>query len=250
MMKKFSLKWARSSDVYKIEHDQNGCAHWGEILHLKKSKEELIEQDLACFMANFEKAIKIKGKYDLEHFARIHNCIFGEIYPWAGMCRNYGVQKREKCLSGASVDYCSPEFIQNSFNLYVEPLLADNLKKKDVVEQTKIISSSLQGIWQTHCFPEGNTRSTIIFVKKILKDRGINFDVEYLKSEKDIYRRALSFYSTGQDNLMKPLETIIYNALSKEKFREPVVIPERIEKNLKTGRFNVSFNKFEAEHER
>ena len=223
------LTWARSSDVYYIIEDANRKRCWNGLLNYRNlSGEELAEADLSSFLSNFEGAMKIKGNYDLQHFAKMHKYIWEDLYPWAGNLRNYVVVKRESILEGKSVNYCPPENINNNFELFIEPLLNKHLKEKSIEEQVEIISNAYHGIWQTHCFPEGNTRLTTIFVISALRKSGIKLDVDYLTDRNLNLRDTLSIYSTFQNEMMKPFETIIKNALSPISKRESVKIPEKI----------------------
>lgn len=117
----------------------------------------------------------------------IHRRIFRGIMKHAGEFRKYDISKKEWVLDGASVLYGpSEDLVQTvEYDLEQERLFRYNgLSQEGIIEH---IAHFTSGLWQIHPFPEGNTRTTAVFIIKYLRSLG------YKKVDNDIFK-AHSWY--------------------------------------------------------
>lgn len=111
----------------------------------------------------------------IEYVKYINNFLFGDIYPFAGTFRNIPLIKHEKTLNGLSVDYSLPENIEKDLNEVLNIIQKTDFSSLNKEEQLDYISTVTSKIWQIHPFREGNTRTTLIFMRQMLKSYGLTF---------------------------------------------------------------------------
>lgn len=73
--------------------------------------QELFEQAEADYVVFRMKEIALNplpGDYHTEHFFRMHEYIFQDLYEWAGKPRTISIYKEEDVLGGMSVEYSDP----------------------------------------------------------------------------------------------------------------------------------------------
>lgn len=58
----------------------------------------------------------VKGDYHTEHFLKMHEFIFQDIFEWAGKPRIISIYKEEDVLGGMSVEYSDPFDIVNDLH--------------------------------------------------------------------------------------------------------------------------------------
>ena len=132
-----------------------------------------------------------KFELSIKHLKDIHKYLFKDIYDFAGSFRNYNFSKREIILKGDSALY-------GNYNNLEECLIYDlnteknkNYKIMSIDEQIKNIVEFTSSLWQTHPFPEGNTRTTAIFIQEYLKKLKFKVDNSLFKDKSIYYRNAL-----------------------------------------------------------
>lgn len=135
----------------------------------------------------------------------IHKDLFHDILPykWVGAFRSVNITKDEEILKGKSVKYANWDTIQ-------EYLKYDFDEQKNVrytlpftSEQVRAFSNFISGIWQTHPFREGNTRTISTFLIKYLRNLGMEINNDPFKQYSDWFRDALvrSNYSDLQKRI-------------------------------------------------
>lgn len=144
----------------------------------------------------------------------IHKFLFGHIFEWAGEFRIINMYKREKILSGFSVDYtpCG----------YIEEELAELDKKFQKIdwdfltnmEKVWFISDIVQELWQIHPFREGNTRTTALFTYLLMKQIGLHLNTEFLGKNAMFFRNSLVLASIGFRSKKEYLLGILTDAVS------------------------------------
>ena len=142
--------------------------------------------------------LAIKSVFDI---CKIHKFLFSTIFDWAGEFRTITMYKREPILNGSSVDYTPAEYIKKEMrDLEIK---FQSIKWNELSNEDKLInvSSTVQELWQIHCFREGNSRTTAMFLYFLLKTIGININVDFLGKNSKYFRNALvlaSLYSKSQ----------------------------------------------------
>ena len=74
---------------------------------------DLAEVDITCKAIYDISVSPVKGKYDFAHLCKLHACIFGSIYDWAGKPRTVAMEKEEAMLGYMSIEYAHPKNIEN-----------------------------------------------------------------------------------------------------------------------------------------
>ena len=139
---------------------------------------------------------------------KIHEHLFKGIIDKAGRLRTYNITKKEWVLNDDTVIYSDYRDIIPTLNYDFEQEKAfkyNNLDKKDFIEH---ISKFTSGIWQIHPFPEGNTRTTAVFIIKYLKTFGININNTPFEENSWYFRNALvrANYSNFDKNIYETTE--------------------------------------------
>ena len=69
----------------------------------------------------------IEGSFDFEHFKRIHEFLFCDLYEWAGQIRTVDIsKKRTKFLSAASIEDIATKCFLKVSNGYLDNLFFDD----------------------------------------------------------------------------------------------------------------------------
>lgn len=145
---------------------------------------------------------------------KIHQAIFGNIYPFAGKIRSIDICKEEPVLGGLSVDYATHSQIETALRGLDSELFALDWGKIRKRNLAKEIAFFLAKIWKIHPFREGNTRSCTIFMLFFLKQRHLRFNEDFLGKHAKYFRNALVLYSVDEAPEKEPLETILEDAVS------------------------------------
>lgn len=135
----------------------------------------------------------------------IHRELFQDVLPykWVGAYRVVNISKDEEVLNGASMkysnwetisDYLQYDFDQEKDVRYNIPFTEDDIHR---------LSRFVSGIWQTHAFREGNTRTVSTFLIKYLRTIGIPTDNTPFQKHAKWFRDALvrSNYANIQEGI-------------------------------------------------
>ncbi len=119
-------------------------------------------------------------------YINIHKRLFTGIYKYAGKIRNYNISKAEWVLNGKTVLYSDAaldyDFTQEKQFDY---------RTVDLYQSIQHIAKFISGIWQTHAFGEGNTRTTAVFAIKYLRSFGFEIDNSLFAEHSWYFRNAL-----------------------------------------------------------
>ncbi len=165
------------SEYIDKDYDYENCLLKNKLNIDSKTKLDQAESDFAIVRL---KELLEKNYFEptKEFLYSIHKYIFGDVYPFAGTIRNVPIVKEEKILKRLSVDYIKPENIDSELdNIFkrINNISLDDLSSEEKIDfVTKIISD----IWKVHPFREGNTRTTLVFLRLYLKSYGITFSSE------------------------------------------------------------------------
>ena len=129
--------------------------------------------------------------YSVAGLAAIHRAIFEGVFKHAGRFRDYDISKKEWVLRGDSVLYGRWQDLRMAIEYDLEQerqFSYAGLSKDQMIEH---IARFVSGLWQTHPFREGNTRTTGIFTIKYLRMLGFNVNNELFANHSWYFRNAL-----------------------------------------------------------
>ena len=158
------------------------------------------------------------GEYNTEHFLKMHQYIFQDLYEWAGKPRIVAIYKEEDVLGGMSIEYSDPFDIIKDIHF----ILSDMRNKpwKDMARKRASVEfcDSLAKLWKIHPFREGNTRTTITFCCQYASEMGLEVNRELFEKNSKYVRTALvaynAYFADGSDFSKKEyLEKIVYDAM-------------------------------------
>ncbi|MCL2473327.1 MAG: Fic family protein [Alphaproteobacteria bacterium] len=122
----------------------------------------------------------------------IHDKLFYDVYPeWAGKFRKTNITKSEEILNGGTIGYGDKFLIVDSLKRKFDEESAFNYSGLDIREKIEHIVKFISGIWQTHPFREGNTRTIAVFTIKYLRLQGFEIGNEMFDKHSKYFRNAL-----------------------------------------------------------
>ena len=167
--------------------------------------------------------------YSAAGLAAIHRAIFEGVFKHAGRFRDYDISKKEWVLRGDSVLYGRWQDLRMAIEYDLEQerqFSYAGLSKDQMIEH---IARFVSGLWQTHPFREGNTRTMGIFTIKYLRMLGFNVNNELFANHSWYFRNAL--VRANYRNVTKGIEL------------EPIFLI-RFFRNLLLGENNVLKNRY------
>lgn len=155
-------------------------------------------------------------------YTQVHRQIFEGVYKFAGRVRDYEISKREWVLRGDTVSYGYAFELKQAIEYDLEQERQFNyggLSRDEIISH---IAHFVAYLWQIHAFPEGNTRTTAVFIIQYLRSLGFKVDNEMFKKHSWYFRNALVRYVyKNNDGVMyepKYLERFFRNLLFGEQW--------------------------------
>ena len=182
-----------------------------------------LEQDIVPLrMVKLRKeGLEITSVFDIQ---KIHEYLFSPLFTWAGEFRTITMYKKEPILNGYSVDYTPCDYIAKEMNDLEKKFKQIEWKLLSTKEKINNICSVVQELWQIHCFREGNTRTTAIFLYFLIKTVGLHINIDFLGKNAAYFRNSLvlaSLYSASKPEyllgIVKDCTTIKDLSLNKYK---------------------------------
>ena len=122
----------------------------------------------------------------------IHNKLFYDVYPeWAGNIRKTNITKPEEILNGNTIGYGDKFLILDALRKKFDAESAFDYSGLDTREKIEHIAKFISGLWQTHPFREGNTRTIAVFTIKYLRSQGFEAGNEMFDKHSKYFRNAL-----------------------------------------------------------
>ena len=121
----------------------------------------------------------------------IHRAIFEGVFKHAGTLRTYDITKKEWVLQGDTVTYGRWQDLRMALEYDIEQEKKFDYRGLSMDEVVEHIAKFISGIWQTHPFCEGNTRTTAIFAIKYLKSIGFECNNDLFELHSWYFRNAL-----------------------------------------------------------
>ena len=127
-----------------------------------------------------------------DEYRSIHESLFYNVFPHAGVYRINDISKKEWVLQYNSVDYGSyPNIIPDLEKAMQEEAAAD-YSEWDQEDKIEHFADFISKIWKIHPFYEGNTRTTALFAIKYLRSMGFDIDNEIFRQHSWFFRNALA----------------------------------------------------------
>lgn len=153
------------------------------------------------------------GDFGLEYIKRLHKYILGDIFDWAGDFRTVPMQKEEKILAGDSVRYSHPNNINSDLSKIIEKLQKEHWSNKSIDEKVSVFNKLIAGLWQTHPFRDGNTRTIVAYAIRYAKEKGFELNSDILLQNFGYVRGALVWASQGEYSNFSYLNRIVKDAI-------------------------------------
>lgn len=158
------------------------------------------------------------GEYNTEHFLKMHQYIFQDLYEWAGKPRIVAIYKEEDVLGGMSIEYSDPFDIIKDIHFILSDMRNKPWKDMDRKHASVEFCDSLAKLWKIHPFREGNTRTTITFCCQYASEMGLGVNRGLFEKNSKYIRTALvaynAYFADGSDFSKKEyLERIVYDAM-------------------------------------
>ena len=167
---------------YSINANADNCYKGTSCLinkfNIKDDKKlEEIEADIT-----FAKTVILESEFptppfDFEYYKSIHRFLFEDLYSWAGELRQTDISKKGTL-------FCSVKELENSCKACFKRLEEENYFKE--IPRDKFVEEIVD-FYQTtnflHPFREGNGRTQRIFISKLIKYNGYEFEFSSIEPD-------------------------------------------------------------------
>ena len=121
----------------------------------------------------------------------IHRRLFDGLYDYAGKIRDYNIYKNEWVLDGETIYYSSASLILEALDYDFNREKEFSYAKLDARATIEHIIKFISGLWQTHAFGKGNTRTIAVFTIKYLRLFGYDVTNDTFEKHSLYFRNAL-----------------------------------------------------------
>ena len=148
---------------------------------LKKTESDIVILKIAEVYAELPKTPKYNPSSD--YLLELHKYLFEDVYGFAGEYRTIHIEKAERALAFLSVEYSEPEEISDKVENIFKTIRGTDFYSLNNEEKIDYVTNILVDLWKIHPFREGNTRTSLVFLKCFLKSYNIEFDTELFKKQ-------------------------------------------------------------------
>ncbi|MCA0984777.1 Fic family protein [Halobacillus yeomjeoni] len=142
----------------------------------------------------------VRGDLNLKHLQRIHECIFRDLYPFAGEIRTENITK-----DGFS--FAQARFIREAAAPLFEKLISEDWENMDRKRLAEKLAYYMAEINVLHPFREGNGRSLREFIRCIALEAG--YTIEWAAvSKEEVFQASIDSVKD-----VRNLERVIYQSL-------------------------------------
>lgn len=157
----------------------------------------------------------LEGEFDLAHLQKIHQRLFGKIYPWAGEIRCTDIAKGPTLFAKYQFIESYAKDVFDAFNQARKHWSPERPPKKLL----KNLADLLGEINALHPFREGNGRTQRLFIGQLAKTYGT--EIDWSKTNQEEMRKASIEAMTGKtEGLEKILQTCSTPIIEKKE-KEP-----------------------------
>lgn len=154
-------------------------------------------------------------------YCQVHRNIFEGVFKFAGQIRDYDITKKEWVLRGDTVNYMYAADLRRALEFDLEQEKKFCYGGLGTDEIIRHICKFVADLWQIHAFPEGNTRTTAVFVIQYLRSLGFDVNNDIFADNAWYFRNALVRYVYKNREGIQPepkyLERFFRNLLLGEK---------------------------------
>lgn len=152
--------------------------------------EDAEEADKAA--ANIKRILSTQTlAFNTNGFLSTHRRIFDGVMKHAGELRKYDITKREWVLRGDTVNYLNWEDLRRAIDYDIQQEKAFSYKGLSDIEKVRHLCYFTADLWQIHAFPEGNTRTTAVFLIQYLRSIGYKVNNDVFAKHSWYFRNAL-----------------------------------------------------------
>lgn len=169
-----------------------------------------------------------------DEYRSIHESLFYNVFPHAGMYRLKNLAKKEWVLKHDSVEYGDYRSIEYDLEKAMQKEAEFNYSNLNSTDKIRHFADFIANIWQIHPYFEGNTRTTAVFAIKYLKEKDFDVDNETFRKHSFFFRNALvrACYENPSKNIKKDssylyqfFENLILKTNHKLQNRNLVILP-------------------------
>lgn len=152
--------------------------------------EDAEEADKAA--ANIKRILSTQTlAFNTNGFLSTHRRIFDGVMKHAGELRKYDITKKEWVLRGDTVNYLNWEDLRRAIDYDIQQEKTFSYKGLSDIEKVRHLCYFTADLWQIHAFPEGNTRTTAVFLIQYLRSIGYKVNNDMFAKHSWYFRNAL-----------------------------------------------------------
>ena len=153
-----------------------------------------IEAQITFAKAALLDAKPIDGSFDFQHFKKMHEFLFSDLYAWAGEVRTIDISKKRTCFMHANqIESFAPICFSKIANGFL-----NNLPRETFALRIAELYNEINYI---HPFREGNGRTQRIFFTQLIRSYG--YDINFSETDTDELMIATVQASAGVLDYLK-----------------------------------------------
>jgi cell filamentation protein len=146
--------------------------------------------------------VRLHLSFDLDHLRLLHRWLFGDVYAWAGEIRTIPIIKDRS-------EFANPRFIESGANELFKKLRQEralrNVAMSDLPARLAYYFGELNAL---HPFREGNGRTQRLFLRQLLKARGLHLSWDQVSAD-EIVAVSVAVHIGNDAPLCKLFERIV-----------------------------------------
>ena len=160
---------------YSIDSTTDGCYPGTTCLINKlgiQDETELADTEAAIVLgkASLLDQQPLPGSFDFEHYKRIHQFLFCDLYDWAGQIRTINLSKKGTAfVSAVEIEPCADACFKR-----LADFGSEGLSHRELAEE---IADFYHTVNMLHPFREGNGRAQRVFFTQWIRSLGCDFDL-------------------------------------------------------------------------
>lgn len=192
--------------AYSIDSTTDGCYPGTTCLVNKLGIQDelaLAETEAAVVLgkASLLDQQPIPGVFDFDHYKRIHQFLFCDLYDWAGQIRTINLSKKGTAfVPAAEIELCAVACFKR-----LAEFSGEGMSHRELAEE---VADFYHTVNMLHPFREGNGRTQRIFFTQWIRSLGYDFDLSSV--EPDAFMIATIYAAQGvMDQLADFFEQMI-----------------------------------------
>ena len=192
--------------AYSIDSTTDGCYPGTTCLVNKLGIQDelaLAETEAAVVLgkASLLDQQPIPGVFDFDHYKRIHQFLFSDLYDWAGQIRTINLSKKGTAfVPAAEIESCAVACFKR-----LAEFSGEGMSHRELAEE---VADFYHTVNMLHPFREGNGRTQRIFFTQWIRSLGYDFDLSSV--DPDAFMIATIYAAQGvMDQLADFFEQMI-----------------------------------------